>query len=521
MEIAIKFEKYDLGEERFILKPVSVIKGIYDKETELFETDYNEFCYPIDSASMPGDSYFGCLTDLEKLKKHYVGIPEDELLGAYFYECSDNYIIGYFDYNEGNTKIVYIPCSAIEDSFEQKESLDSNGQRELTFDLDYLNELKNINDVDVLHSEIEKIITCIEDCLNDTTAEEINEEKTLPETKNQYSLKKEESKLITLKELRNEVKSVIIGQDKAIDDVTRGIVVNQSSKNPKHKSHMLIIGPSGTGKTEMINIIAKKMGLPFFKADATAYTKEGYVGKSVYSMFNNLIDAADGDIERAQKGILIIDEIDKKLSSRRDDVGGIDVLNSLLKIMDRDIIEVDRGKGFSEQSILFDTSNLTIIFMGAFAELYKNKQEIKSKQIGFGQTSESETVNKPNQSLTNEDLLKGGIPAEFLGRIPIITTTEELSLENLVTILYKSKGCALEEEKEFCNDLGITLKTTKGYINEIAKKAYNSKTGARNLRKDVRESLANAYDEILSGKKVKVLKLTKKTAIDNKKYYME
>ena len=113
------------------------------------------------------------------------------------------------------------------------------------------------------------------------------------------------------------------------------------------------------------------------------------------------------------------------------------------------------------------------------------------------------------------------MPPEFLGRIPVVTNTEELSIDNLVEILYKSKGGAIDEEKEFCKGLGIELKFTNPYMRAIATKAKETKTGARTLRKLVRESLTNAYDEILSGKKVKVLKATKETAYDSKKYYTE
>jgi ATP-dependent Clp protease ATP-binding subunit ClpX len=185
--------------------------------------------------------------------------------------------------------------------------------------------------------------------------------------------------------------------------------------------------------------------------------------------------------------------------------------------MDRETIEV--GDGNNKQPYLFDTSNLTIIFMGAFAGLYKNKEEDKKRPIGFGSTPD-ETKEK-KITITNDDLIKYGVPPEFLGRIPIVTNTDELSIESLVEILYKSKGGAIDEEKEFCENLGITIKFTSGYMEEIAKTAKATNTGARNLRKLVRESLASAYDEILSGKDIKVLKLTKKTALDNKKYYTE
>ncbi len=524
MYVAIKYEKISLGEEKYVFKPVSVIKGDYDEYAEIFETEYGELCVPIDGETPLEDSYFGCLTTIDELKELYKSTcSEEELLMQFFEECMANYWIGYFDFVESKMKVLNIPCDIIEkymtgalETAEEKESGTS-----IVFNLDNLKELMNISDPKEVYNKLKEIIRCAESIGEEPEkfSKKEMEQKNIPETskqKKKVSLQKENSKFMSLKELRKEVKDVIKGQNKAVDDITRAIIVNQLSNNPRHKSHMLILGPSGTGKTEMINIISKKMGIPFFKADATAYTKEGYVGKSVYSMFDGLIQSANGNIEKAQKGILIIDEIDKKLSPRKDDVGGVDVLNSLLKIMDRDIIELDTGK---QAPFLFDTSNLTIIFMGAFAELYKNKEEAKKTPIGFGTVAEPEKKSKIE--ITSQDLIKAGMPPEFLGRIPIVTNTEELSLEDLVDILYKSKGGAIDEEREFCKDLGITIKFTNGYMKEIAKKAHETKTGARNLRKLVRESVSTAYDEILSGKNVKVLKLTKKTAIDNKKYYTE
>ena len=160
--------------------------------------------------------------------------------------------------------------------------------------------------------------------------------------------------------------------------------------------------------------------------------------------------------------------------------------------------------------------------MGAFAKLYeaKLKKSDDKKTIGFASNTMVEQV-KEKIALTNDDLINAGMPPEFLGRIPVITNTDELELEDLVEILYKSKGGAIEEEIEYCKDRGIELKFTNPYIREIAAKAKESKTGARNLRKLVRESLTCAYDDVLSEKKIKVLKLTKETAHDPKKYYIE
>lgn len=526
MDIAIKYEKVELGDDKFVFKPVSVIKGEYDEEADIFETEYGELCAPIDGDSKHEESYFGCLTTLEELIESYGDMPEEDLLMEFFDSSKNEYCLGFYDYFACKMQIIYIPFRQITKSFVQApESYEPVGETvKITLDVEELKKLrdtKNYADISKFYSKLDEIIKYAEIIKqeNDKLNKSQLDKSAKPEQKEQpkFQIQKDLSKGITLKELRKEVKDVIKGQDKAVDDVTRAIIVNQASTNPRHKSHMLILGPSGTGKTEMINIISKKMGIPFFKADATAYTKEGYVGKSVYSMFNGLIQSANGDLKKAQNGILIIDEIDKKLSSRKDDVGGIDVLNSLLKIMDRDVIELETGRS---TPVLFDTSNLTIIFMGAFADLYKDKEENRKKPIGFGVVTEEETQ-KEKIVITNEDLIKAGMPPEFLGRIPIVTNTEELELEDLVEILYKSKGGAIDEEKEFCKDLGITIKFTNGYMKEIAKKAHESKTGARNLRKLVRESLSHAYDEILTGKDVKVLKLTKKTAIDSKKYYTE
>lgn len=526
MDIAIKYDKISLGNEKFVFKPVCIIKGKYDEETQSFETDYGELCAPIDGESQFEDSYFGCLISMEGLKEIYngQGLTEEDMMTQYFDDNIMFYCLGQFDYVTGRIQTLYLPYEDTENFFASGEEVYQpvNDEVKIGFSLEKLEELCKIDNIDELRAQLNQVVDITKTIRdqNGIIQRSSVEQKEEKDSDSKIALKKEESKQMTLKELRDEVKSVIKGQDKAVDAVTRAIIVNQMSSNPKHKSHMLIIGPSGTGKTEMINIISKKMGIPYFKADATAYTKEGYVGKSVYSMLNGLITAADGDLEKAQRGILIIDEIDKKLSSRSDDVSGIDVLNSMLKMMDRDIIEVDRGHGYNEKQVMFDTSNLTIIFMGAFANLYKDKEEKDEKrEIGFN-TSSSEPK-KEKIAVTNEDLIKAGMPPEFLGRIPIVTSTEELELEDLIEILYKSKGGAIEEEKEFFNDLGITIKFTSAYMTEIAKKAQQTKTGARNLRKLVRESLSEAYDDILSGKKMKVLKLTKETASDPKKYCIE
>lgn len=321
---------------------------------------------------------------------------------------------------------------------------------------------------------------------------------------------------MTLKELRKEILSSIVGQDRAVNDITREIMINQTSSNPRNKSHILVTGPTGTGKTEIVRTIANIIDIPFFEADATAYTQEGYVGKSVYSMLAGLIDAADGDIQKAQNGILAIDEIDKKISTTSE-VSGRAVIQTLYKIMDRGIIEIDVGMPGHRDVILFDTSNLTIILMGAFDDIYQSKLNEGKNQLGFGTTKIE--VPKTEIVLTKSDLYKGGVPAEFLGRIGDVTSTNFFEIKDLVKLLTRSNISALRLQQEYFKEVfDVDLKATVGYTEEIASQAVKTKTNARELKPLVRESLKYATEEFLDGRRGKVLRLTKQTAIDPRKY---
>lgn len=485
MDIAIQFEKINIGinTDRFLFRPISAIRGQYLEDDNYFVSECGVVCEAINGDEPDAEFYFSHVTTLEDLEKHYEDTPEDDLLIKYLEDCMEFCYLGIYNEETNHIDTIAISFDSIIEMYNSAVELD------------------NQND------------SGSKAVLNSTTEEN---SATPKKTSNNSKLKLQENKVnnYNLKRIRKKVLSNIIAQDDAVNTVTTALVVNYKSKNPRHKSHILIAGPSGTGKTEMINIVANQLGVPCFKADATAYTKEGYVGKSVYSMLLGLIEAAGGDIKKAQNGILVVDEIDKKAHGTKDDVGGQAVLNSLLKIMDRGVIEVDLG-GLFGGTVNFDTTNLTIIFMGAFADIYENKE--KNRKIGFGiNSNESEISN-----LTNEDFIKYGMPAEFMGRIGTIAYTNEFSIENLVELLYKSKISPLKEEREFFKDLGVKVTFTSDYVKEIANKSKNSKTGARDLKRLVKQSLKYAYDDVLTRKDVKILKLTKETVMDPKKYYIK
>ena len=517
-DIAMQMIKNDLGYGIYVYRPIGLVRGCYDSGLDVFTTIYGESLESIKSNTGEENGLFYAPHSLDDLKKIYE--DDDEIVAMnMFYDDLVNYLyIGVCDPETWNVDIAAINLDSISGLFEQKEEQDvPNEEKELYFRFTEDN-LKELMKIETL-KEVRELLNELIRQAHDVTFENGEEEKDLKvDTKEpigKLTIDKEESKKMKLSELRDEVLSCIIGQDEAVKAVTTTMIVNENSKNPRHKAHILIAGPSGTGKTEMMNIISKKMNKPVFKADATAYTKEGYVGKSVYSMLRGLLSAADDDIEKAQNGILIIDEIDKKAGgSERDDISGSAVLNSLLKIMDRDVVEIETSR---EQTIPFDTSNLTIVFMGAFSDLYSKKQNKKEK-IGFGT---SDVSIEKEVTIDKKDLIEYGLPAEFMGRISKVVYTNELKESDLVNILLKSEISPLRIEEEFFKDLGIKLNYNKQYVKQLAKNCIKHKTGARELKSEVQKSLEGVYEEVLDNPdKIKVLKLTADTANDNKKYFV-
>lgn len=529
MDIAIQFEKISVGDGKYIFRPISLIKGNYYNDENEFVSEYGVIYCGLEDAIDDVRNCFSTVTTMESLRKYFgPNLSDEELLYEFYAFHLEQCFIGILDPITNKIKTMRISYDELEDQYDNFTD-ETNDNNIVAFTTEMLKEIRNSKSLEELRAKI--------DCVINSTNEEISENVHIKENdlvkdlesieskenieeiedkKLKLSLKKNES--LSLKYLRKEVLSRIVNQDNAVNDVTRTILINQTSKNPRHKQHILIMGPSGTGKTRMVDIIAKTMNIPYFQADATAYTKEGYVGKSIYSMFERLIETADGDIEKAQNGILIIDEIDKKLTSSRNDNFDKDVLHSLLKVMDRGTIEVDISDSRGKESVLFDTSNLTIIFMGAFSDLYEKKAKNNSKIIGFDTKPDNDN-NKVDESITREDLIKYGVPAEWLGRIGLITFTERLTAKDLVDILNKSKESPLVEEKEWFKDLGVKVTFSKGFKELIAEQTSKTNTGARNLRSLVGEAVKYASEEVLNGNRPKVLKFTKETVKNNKKYY--
>ena len=273
------------------------------------------------------------------------------------------------------------------------------------------------------------------------------------------------------------------------------------------KSNILIIGPTGTGKTLLARTLAKKLNVPFAIADATTLTEAGYVGEDVENILLKLIEAADYDIAKAEKGIIFIDEIDKiakkgeNVSITRD-VSGEGVQQALLKIIEGTVASVppQGGRKHPNQEMLkIDTSNILFICGGAFVGLDKViEKRTAVSSMGFGATVKDKNekdLGALYKELHPDDLVKFGLIPEFIGRLPIHTTLENLSKSDLVRILTEPKNSIIKQyETSFALD-GIKLRFTEEAIDAIASKSYEQKTGARGLRSIVENlMLSISYD---------------------------
>ncbi|MBE6149483.1 MAG: AAA family ATPase [Firmicutes bacterium] len=430
--------------------------------------------------------------DILRVKKHIKDIV-DKLVSMYLcVEYKDSPKVGYIK-------------GAIEEFIKKLDKLiNIEDLDELIDEYDCLcdDEIENINSIQLAFDEA----MCCED-IDDTKDGEIKDNK-------------EEIPKLSVREIKKYFDERIIGQEEAKKDIIQAIYMNKLSNIPGDRTACLLVGPTGSGKTLIAETVSGCFNMPIEIIDTTQLSVPGYVGANLEDFLERLLAKTDGNLKKAEEGIVVFDEIDKKGSGSNGDVSGKGVLNTLLPFIQGTTYDVD----YKHKTYHFNTSKLTIFATGAFTDVVKEKKEkgYSSSGMGFESVDNISKEDIKYEELKIDDFVKyGNMPIELIGRFSTITQLTGHTKESLTQILVESKLSALLLEKEKLSKINVELVWEDSYIDAVVNYAMKLKTGARSLKSTVERSIKNARWEVLAneGEYSKII-LTEDSVLDNNNCYL-
>lgn len=519
--VAVAMERVNIASDRVILMPIKPIVGTLLADEDTIVTSDNE-------------KYLGAYTvitsETSEKQCYYANVPLYELVNKYEYKNEKDAVKGYFAEicsalhvgkicEDGSFEVVDVAIEELDNFANECVAMTHEGNKSnIELSLSDINSILKLQTLE----EVRDCLIAYQKCLiafgnacsdkNNFAMEDTDDEK---QERSLVVVKEDAPKTyrgsINVGALYYSVTASVKAQDEPVEDIVTTIATNYMSEDNRNRSHILLTGPTGVGKTEIIECISRYINVPMAKYDMTQVSVTGYVGKSVEDILVRLYLEAKGDIELAQRGILALDEIDKKASDKNDDVSGRGVLNSLLKLLDGTVFDLELERG--SKKIPFDTSNLTVVGLGAFSDMDKYKE----KPMGFGAEFNSPKTNE----MRIEDYVKYGMPAEFMGRFTTLIKLNSLSVEDLKNILLTSNISPLLVKKQFLREQGIKLHYTDAYIDAVARRAIELKTGARSLKATVEYSLKKAEFALLKNNFYNEVILDDETVSNNKAYVLK
>lgn len=467
--IAMKYRKIKFG-DRMVFLPTGMIRGDYYSDENILINEQNQVFSSINSdldIKVTEQNKFYKFISNDELKNIFTDTPFNIAIESYFNGFKNTIIVANKN-KDGSNKITEIDLDTSLVKSDSKGLLLQNPSNEKDTDLEIIPKLPS---------------------------------------------KKEDVTDIfkNVKEINEYVKGIIIGQDEHVDRITTEIL--KMMIDEKNKSPLLVTGSTGVGKTKILSLIAEKLNRAFLIVDTTQLSIAGYVGKNIEDYLYDLYIREDRNISRVENAIIVFDEIDKKGSSKNDDVSGKGVLNSLLKFIDGTYYTFKDGNKQSSPTITIDTSNMLIVGAGSFASVYKNEKFTKNA-LGFGNGIEEK------KEVTTEDFIElGMLPDEFMGRFSTIIRLNDLDVKDLENILLYSKDSPIIKEVELFKKIGVKLCVTDEYIKNAASKAYDLNTGARSLKNIIKESSWRAFKYAMENyPEYNAIDLTGETVNDNSIY---